>query len=76
VASGVLSGERSLTHGELVAHAAFSDPDNRQRFARVSQLAERTVYGYGPADGEQIRTVVAAGRSLLQQLLAPGSARP
>lgn len=76
VASGVLSGERSLTHGELVAHAAFIDPDNRQRFARVSHLAERIVYGHGPADVEQIRSVVGAGRSLLQQLLAAGSARP
>jgi len=76
VAIGVLSGERSLTHGELVAHAAFTDPDQRQRFAGVSQVAERIVYGHGPADGEQIRTVVAAGRSLLQQLLASGSARP
>lgn len=76
VACGALSGQRSLTHGELVAHATFYDPDDRLRFARVSQLAERMVYGHRQPDGEQIRAVVAAGRRLLQQLLAPGSTRP
>lgn len=76
VARGRLSGERSLTHRELIARAAWPDPQGRTLFARVAQLAECMLYGPGAPDGEEVRAVVADGRSLLQQLQAAGETRP
>ena len=47
VQSGRLRTERSLTHRELCARAAFDDARQRESFRRVASLAERTVYGVG-----------------------------
>src|SRR5690606_1224992 len=67
-ARGILTTERSLTHRELVARVALPDAESRTRFARVSQLAERVLYGHGAMDDGQVRDVVNDGRRLLQQL--------
>ena len=75
-ARGILTTERSLTHRELVARAALPDAQSQTRFARVSQLAERVLYGHGAMDDGQVRDVVIDGRNLLQQLQAAGDARP
>src|SRR5690606_30123936 len=75
-ARGILTTERSLTHRELVARAALPDAQSQTRFARVSQLAERVLYGHGAMDDGQVRDVVIAGRNLPQQLPGAGDARP
>ncbi|MEO6080588.1 MAG: hypothetical protein ABIQ86_12510 [Steroidobacteraceae bacterium] len=73
--NGALPAERNLTHRELVTSAAFPDAESRTRFARVSQLAERVLYGPGMANSAETSTVVLDGRKLLLQLQTPGSAR-
>ena len=66
--NGQLRTERSLTHRELVTHSAFSDPDSRASFSRVSTLAERELYGLADADVASIQAVIAEGRNLLSNL--------
>lgn len=75
-ARGILTTERSLTHRELVARARLPDTESQTRFARVSQLAERVLYGHGTMDDGQVRDVLIDGRHLLQQLQAATDARP
>jgi hypothetical protein len=74
--NGQLQAERNLTHRELVKHSAFADPENRLRFARVTQLAERVLYGAGEADAAQSRAAIADGRGLLLQLQAVAGEQP
>jgi hypothetical protein len=74
-ANGQLRTDRNLTHRELVTRSQFPDPDSRGRFARVAQLAERMLYGFGEASLTQVNAVLADGRVLLQQLQMSGSAR-
>jgi hypothetical protein len=76
LANGALPAARNLTHRELVTSATFADVKNGVRFARISQLAERVLYGGGKTDADDARAVVADGRSLLLQLQAPEAARP
>jgi hypothetical protein len=76
LANGALPAARNLTHQELVTSATFADMKHRVPFARVSQLAERVLYGSGTADADDARAVVADGRSLLLQLQARETARP
>ena len=74
--NGQLQAERNLTHRELVTHSAFADAESRLRFARVTQLAERMLYGSGEANVVQANAVIADGRLLLQQLQAPAGLQP
>jgi hypothetical protein len=76
LANGALPEARNLTHQELVTSATFADGKHRVPFARVSQLAERVLYGGGTTDANDARAVVADGRSLLLQLQARETARP
>jgi hypothetical protein len=76
LANGALPAARNLTHRELVSSATFADVKNGVRFARISQLAERVLYGGGKTDADEARAVVADGRSLLLQLQAPETAQP
>jgi hypothetical protein len=73
--SGRLRGERSLTHRELGVRGAFDDPEQQLRFARISLLAERLLYGAGVATisataQPQIDQALTDGRQLYAQLLA------
>jgi hypothetical protein len=70
VSSGRLRTERSLTHRELCARAAFDDDQQRESFRRVAALAERTVYGVGEVSAAEAEPVVAAARALDAQLRA------
>jgi hypothetical protein len=63
-----LQTERSLTHRELTAKARFDDPQQRESFQRVAELAERIVYGGDIAAPADLDYVVQAGRSLNSQL--------
>lgn len=67
VKTGRLQAERSLTHRELAARAAFDDSSQRESFRRVAQLAERVVYG-GDETPAELDEVVQAGRALHSQL--------
>ena len=62
VQSGRLRTERSLTHRELCARAAFDDAQQRESFQRVAALAERTVYGVGEVSAAEVEPIVAAAR--------------
>jgi hypothetical protein len=68
VQTGRLRTERSLTHRELCARAAFDNAGQRESFRRVAALAERTVYGSRAVPPEEVEAVVAATRSLDAQL--------
>jgi hypothetical protein len=73
LASGRLSNDRSLTHGELIARGRFDDDEQQRRFARVSRLAERRIYGSlspeaGQAGHPELDQAVADGRQLYAQL--------
>ena len=68
VQSGRLRTERSLTHRELCARAAFDDAQQRESFRRVAALAERTVYGDCEVPAAEVEPVVAAARALDAQL--------
>jgi hypothetical protein len=76
LANGQLRAERSLTHRELATHSTFSDAESRTLFVRVTQLAERVLYGSGEANATQAGAVIADGRKLLLRLQAPEVARP
>jgi hypothetical protein len=68
VQSGRLRTERSLTHRELCARAAFDDAQQRESFRRVAALAERTVYGVGEVSAAEVEPIVAAAQTLDAQL--------
>jgi hypothetical protein len=68
VQSGRLRTERSLTHRELSARAAFDDARQRESFQRVAALAERTVYGSHEVSAAEVEPIVAAALSLDAQL--------
>jgi Domain of unknown function (DUF4129) len=68
VQSGRLRTERSLTHRELSARAAFDDAAQRESFQRVAALAERTVYGSHEVSPSEVEPIVAAARALDAQL--------
>jgi hypothetical protein len=75
VAKGRISGERALTHGELITRAAFSNESQRQRFARIARLAEQRRYAADDMfDRERARDGIEAalveGRQLYVQLAA------
>lgn len=74
MARGLLRAERNLTHRELVSHNTIAVPQQRTCFARVTQFAERQVYGHGEPDESQLGPVVADGRELLRQLQQPEAA--
>jgi hypothetical protein len=71
--NGQLHADRSLTHRELVMHSRFADGESSGRFARVSQMAERLLYGSADVDSGQVGVVVEEGRALLTQLQAPAT---
>jgi hypothetical protein len=71
LANGQLRAERSLTHRELAAQSKFNDAEARTRFTRVTELAERALYGFGEGNAAQASTIIAEGRQLLQQLQQP-----
>ena len=68
VKSGRLRTERSLTHRELSVRAKFDDAQQREAFRRVAALAERTVYGVGEVSDAEVEPIVAAARTLDEQL--------
>jgi hypothetical protein len=75
VAKGRISGERGLTHGELIVRAAFSNESQRQRFAGIARLAEQRRYAADDMfDRERARdgieTALVEGRELYVQLAA------
>jgi hypothetical protein len=71
--TGRLSGERALTHRELIERARLDETAQRERFQRVARLAERQVYGLqepgeSAAVDAALRAVVADGLSLHGEL--------
>lgn len=70
VKRGRLRAERSLTHRELAARVALDDAAQRECFAHVSRLSERTVYGSARVPQDEIDRVVQAGRELVAQIAA------
>ncbi len=72
--TGRLRTEKSLTHRELGTRAAFDAVDQRRIFNRVASLSERLLYGNRDVPSEEIDAVVAAGRTLDQQLGQPRAA--
>lgn len=73
VKRGRLRAERSLTHRELVARAAFDAAAQRESFGRLAALSERTIYGGMRTEPQEIEGVVAAGRALMATLDAPAA---
>jgi hypothetical protein len=69
VKTGRLQTERSLTHRELILRAKFDDPQQRESFNRVADLAERIVYGGDVVSTDDLDYVVEAGRTLNAQLV-------
>jgi hypothetical protein len=72
--TGRLATERSLTHRELIARAAFDSEGQKSVFARIAHAAEIVLYGTEPAAPETLATLTRQGRELLQQLSGSGSA--
>lgn len=72
--SGRLSAERALTYRELGERGDFDDADQRGRFARLAQLAERDRYGAAALQSDQWPGVAREGRTLYSQLRAPRTA--
>jgi hypothetical protein len=72
--TGRLTTERSLTHRELIARAAFDSEGQKTVFARIARAAEIILYGSEPAAPETLVTVTRQGRELLQQLSGTASA--
>jgi hypothetical protein len=75
--SGRLTGDRTLTHRELIARAGFDGADQRRRFASISLRAEQQVYGYFAAvahEDPELQRALHEGRELYLQLLAAPSA--
>jgi hypothetical protein len=68
VKTGRLRTERSLTHRELGVRARFDDPQQRECFERVAELAERVVYGHARLPREDLDSIVQAGRALNSSL--------
>ena len=68
--TGRLATERSLTHRELIARAAFDSEGQRSVFARIARAAEIILYGSEPAPPETAAALARQGRELLRQLSA------
>lgn len=72
--SGRLINDRPLTHRELAARSGFDDSGQRERFERLSLLAERLLYG--PAATATAQSIAAPSadstQSQLRQALADG----
>lgn len=66
--TGRLASERSLTHRELIARAAFDSEGQKTVFARIARAAESILYGSEPAAPETAAALNRQGRELLQQL--------
>lgn len=71
--TGRLTTERSLTHRELIARAAFDSEGQKTVFARIARAAEIILYGSEPAPPETLATLTRQGRELLQQLSGSGN---
>jgi hypothetical protein len=71
--TGRLANERSLTHRELIARAAFDSEGQKSVFARIARAAEIVLYGSEPAAPETLATLTRQGRELLQQLSGTGN---
>jgi hypothetical protein len=48
--------------------ARFDDPQQRECFERVAELAERVVYGHARLPREDLDSIVQAGRALNSSL--------
>lgn len=66
--TGRLTTERSLTHRELIARAAFDSNEQRTVFAGVARSAETILYGSEPPRPEALEAVTRQGQELLLQL--------
>lgn len=86
--SGRLSNDRPLTHRELAVRSNFDDSGQRERFERISLLAERLMYGSvanatatatatatAKADGDplQVSRALADGRELYARWATRGA---
>jgi hypothetical protein len=67
---GKLAGDRALTYRELGEHGSFDTLEQRGRFARLAQLAERDRYGMGAMAADQWQMVLSEGRALHAEILA------
>lgn len=68
VRTGRLHGAQSLTNRELMMRAKFDDAAQRDSFGRVTQLAEREIFGSRRVHSEDVEDVVQAGERLNAQL--------
>ncbi len=59
--SGRLVNDRPLTHRELAVRSGFDDAGQRERFERISLLAERLLYGRPGASASATATATATG---------------
>ena len=66
--TGRLATDRSLTHRELIARAAFDSEGQKTVFARIARAAEIILYGSEPAAPENVAALTRQGRELLRQL--------
>jgi len=78
--AGRLGVERALTHRELVDRARLEGSEQRARFERVAQLAERQIYGVpaaaaGTADAD-VGVALAEGVGLHRELSAMAGRAP
>jgi hypothetical protein len=78
--SGRLSNDRPLTHRELAVRSNFDDSGQRERFERISLLAERLLYGSvatatATADGDQsqVSRALSEGRELYARWVTRGA---
>ena len=74
VQAGRLTGERSLTHRELVLRSAFDGESQRAVFAGVAQAAESFLYGAQSGSPEHLDSVLQRGEALLARLSDSSSA--
>jgi hypothetical protein len=73
--SGRLSSERALTYRELEERGDFDDREQRGRFARLAQVAERDRYGVPASPSDEWPALAREGSALYAQLLAPRGTR-
>jgi hypothetical protein len=66
--TGRLTAERSLTHRELIARAAFDEDAQKSVFAGVAYAAETMLYGAEPPVPETRDIIARQGRELLRQI--------
>jgi len=74
VQTGRLTGERSLTHRELVSRSAFDGESQRAVFAAVALAAESSLYGAQSGSPEHLDGVLQQGEALLARLSNSSSA--